>query len=136
MWKWLIIGLTAGLFPLAAAAQDAPSGRYQLQHSEAGFVRLDTATGEMTYCNEAGGDLTCRPSANERAAYQEEIDDLSRRVLALEQAQKSGATSQEGLPSDEELDRTLSFMEKFFRRFKALTDEFRADDEADVAPKT
>ncbi|MGR6432105.1 hypothetical protein ACU5AY_14420 [Rhizobium sp. PAMB 3174] len=130
------MGLTAGLFPLSAFAQDEPSGRYQLQHSETGFVRLDTATGEMTYCSEAGGDLTCRPSANERAAYQEEIDDLSRRVLALEQAVKSGVKAQDGLPSDEELDRTLSFMERFFRRFKDLTDEFRAEDEAQPVPKT
>jgi len=119
------IGMMLAVFP--AAAQD--SGRYTLQKSPNGYVRLDKQTGEITLCQENGGQIACRAAVDERKAMQDEIDRLDgkldrleRRVSALE---KAGSTpSASTLPSDADLDRTMNFMERFFRRFMGIVKEF------------
>ena len=110
--------------------------RYRLERTDDGYVRMDTRTGEMWVCREQADQLVCRTAADERDAYDGEIerlnaemDALTDRVAALEaQAGAPVAT----LPSDEEFDRTLGFMERFFRRFvdvfRDLDRELREDD--------
>jgi hypothetical protein len=122
--------LLACLLPTAAFAQDAE--RYQLERTENGYVRLDTQTGAMSICQERGEQLVCRLAADERDAMETdsvglraELDALERRVAALEEGRPAG-----GLPSDEELDRTLSFMERFFRTFMGLAQEWSEDEPA------
>lgn len=116
--------LLACLLPTDALAQDAE--RYQLERTENGYVRLDTRTGEMSICQERSDQLVCRVAADEREAMEAdsdglraELDALERRVAALEEGRAAG-----GLPSEEELDRTLSFMERFFRTFMGLAREW------------
>jgi hypothetical protein len=113
--------------PSSAAAQD--SGRYTLQKSPNGYVRLDRQTGEITLCQENAGQLACRAAVDERKAMQDEIDRLDgkldrleRRVSVLEKAGSSASAST--LPSDADLDRTMNFMERFFRRFMGIVKEF------------
>ncbi len=78
------------------AATDAlaeEAGRYQMQKTETGVARLDTQTGEMTLCREQAGELVCRMGADERRAFEDELDRLSARVDALEKAAATGETS-------------------------------------------
>jgi hypothetical protein len=104
------------LAPAPALAQEGD--RYQLERTEDGYVRLDTRTGEMS---------SCREEAVEEGAdrLRADLEALERRVTALEESKGSG-----GLPSDEELDRTLGFMEKFFRTFMGLAREWSEDEPA------
>lgn len=108
-----------------AAAQD--SGRYTLQPSGDGFVRMDTLTGDMTLCEERDGQLVCRMAADERAAFQDELDRLEDAVTALRDrvAELEGSTARRGfdLPSAEDFDQTLSYMEEFFRRFMGVVQD-------------
>src|SRR5690606_29834596 len=75
------ITLTAALLAGAGAhAQDAQ--RYRLEKSNDGFVRMDTQTGAMSICEEKGAQLVCRAAADERTAFQEEIERLQDQVKA------------------------------------------------------
>ena len=118
-----ILLLSAGM---PAVAQETSTDRYTLEKSESGFVRLDRQTGAVTLCTEADGTLTCRMAADERAAYDEDLARLEKRVEALEKQIADGTAARSGeLPSDAEIDRSIGIMERFMRAFFGLVQEFQ-----------
>lgn len=131
--KTLALTTCALLLPLSASAQQAQTNRFQLQRTETGIVRLDTETGAMTLCRDENGTLACRMQPDERAAYEQELDRLAKRVTALEERLSNIPPDAlpKTLPSDAEVDRSLSIMEKFMRRFMAIVGEFADEREAD-----
>lgn len=113
-----------------ATAQEAATDRYTLEKSESGFVRLDRQTGSVNLCTEADGTLTCRMAADERAAYDEDLARLEKRVEALEKQIAGGTAARSGeLPSDAEIDRSIGIMERFMRAFFGLVQEFQGDEQ-------
>ena len=58
----LIAGCALGLGAvLPASAQDATgSGRYVLEKTDHGLVRLDTLTGELSVCEQKSGQVVCK----------------------------------------------------------------------------
>jgi hypothetical protein len=113
-----------------AMAQEAATDRYTLEKSESGFVRLDRQTGAVTLCTEAEGTLTCRMAADERAAYDEDLARLQKRVEALEKQIGGGMAARSGeLPSDAEIDRSIGIMERFMRAFFGLVQEFQGTEQ-------
>lgn len=111
----LVAALTAG------AAHAEGEGRYRMEKTDTGFVRLDTASGDLSLCQEKDGQIVCRMAADERAAFEKELDLLTKRVEALEKAVATGqSTAKPALPSDEEIDRTMSIMEKMMQRFMGI----------------
>ncbi len=137
MTKQIGIGLAALFLPAAlllaspggAAEQDA--GRFQLERSGDHFVRLDRQTGAMTICQDQNGNLVCRMAADERTAYDGELDRLSDRVTKLEKTVAANKGS--SLPSDADVDRTLGIMQKFMRGFMGMAKEFQ-NEEPDAKP--
>lgn len=127
-----IVAITVMIASLAASvsAVSAQEERYRLERTDNGYVRLDTQTGDMSICEERTGQLVCRAAAEERAAFHNEIDRLNNAIATLEKRvsalEKSPASS--GLPSEEEFDRTMSYMERFFRGFMDIV----RDNEKDV----
>jgi hypothetical protein len=112
-----------------AIAQDAAPDRYALEKSESGFVRLDRQTGAVTLCTEAAGTLTCRMAADERAAYDEDLARLEKRVEMLEKQIGTESTAKNSeLPSDAEIDRSIGIMERFMRAFFGLVQEFQGEE--------
>lgn len=123
------------LMPSAALAQEAETGRFQLERSESGVVRLDTRTGAMSLCEDKDGNLICRMAADERAAYEEQLERLEKRVAALEQKAATALSSDnKGLPSDAEVERSIGIMERFMRAFFGLVKEFETEEQAEKAP--
>lgn len=125
-----ILSLAVLAVPVAAPAQSvgpASADRYSLEKSGDGFIRLDRQSGAMSYCTLKDGNLACRMAADERAAFEDELDRLEKRVTALEQT--GGAPARQPLPSDAEVDRSISIMERFMRTFMGLIDEFRQKEE-------
>ncbi len=121
-----VLLLAAGI-PVAVA-QETNTDRYTLEKSESGFVRLDRQTGAVTLCTEADGTLTCRMAADERAAYDEDLARLEKRVEALEKQIADGTAAGSGeLPSDAEIDRSIGIMERFMRAFFGLVQEFQGE---------
>lgn len=129
------IGLTALLLPAAlllaapATAAEPDTARFQLERSGDHFIRLDKQTGAMSVCQDQNGNLVCRMAADERSAYDDELDRLSDRVSKLEKA--VAANSGSSLPSDAEVDRTLGIMQKFMRGFMGLAKEFQNEERPD-----
>jgi hypothetical protein len=121
-----VVLLSAGI--PAVVAQETNTDRYTLEKSESGFVRLDRQTGAVTLCTEADGTLTCRMAADERAAYDEDLARLEKRVEALEKQIADGTAARSGeLPSDAEIDRSIGIMERFMRAFFGLVQEFQGE---------
>jgi hypothetical protein len=132
-----MLAALVALAAMPAPAQDAEAGRYSLEKSGEGFVRLDRQTGAMTLCKEADGTLTCRMAADERAAYDEDLARLEKRVELLEkQLASAPAAARQELPSDAEIDRSIGIMERFMRAFFALVQEFRQEEEQTAPSKT
>lgn len=118
--------LPTALFPASGGhAEEADAGRFQLERSGDHFIRLDRRSGAMSICRDQEGNLVCRMAADERAAYEDELDRLSERVSKLE---KTVAVSDGSvLPDDADVDRALGIMQKFMRGFMDMTRELRKD---------
>jgi hypothetical protein len=106
----------------AASAQD--TNRYSLQKTTEGYVRLNNTTGEMSICKEQGDQLICRTAADDRVELEEGISQLEARVAKMEaklaSLETSGAITKNTMPTDEEFEKTMGYMEKFFRRFMGV----------------
>jgi hypothetical protein len=119
--------ITGGIIPaalLAAGGAEAQQ-RFQMERTDQGIVRLDTETGAITTCREQSGELTCRMAPDERAAYEKELDLLEKRVTVLEE--RLSQTPPDQLPSDAEVDRSLSIMERFMRTFMGIVRDFTGE---------
>ena len=126
--------LTVAAVLLAGAAHAEGEGRYRMEKTETGFIRLDTASGEVSLCREKDGQIVCRMAADERAAFEKELDLLTKRVDALEKGGVSGETAAKpSLPTDEEIDRTMTIMEKMMQRFMGIVKNLE-DGKEDAAP--
>lgn len=98
--------------------------------AQGGFLRLDKQTGAVSFCTVEAGQSICRAGADERAALEKEIAELRRQNIEL-QASRGGAHNQTGaspLPREEELERTLNFVERFFRRMVRILKEENSGD--------
>ena len=122
----------ASFFAVPAHADDA--GRYRLEKSADGYVRMDTQTGAMSICNERDGQLVCRVAADERTAFQDDIDRLQGSVKALEERvakleNSLAARLESKLPTEEEFNKTMSYMERFVRGFMGIVKDMDKDND-------
>lgn len=118
------------VFQGVALAQD--DVRYQIEKTDDGYVRLDKQTGEMSICKEQTGQLVCRAAADDRSALSDQIGKLDERLAMIENKlsaiEKSGLSSGNGMPTDEEFEKTMGYMEKFFRRFMGVVKDLNEDE--------
>ena len=125
-----IAGAAAALLMATAAAGAQASDRFSMEKTDGGYVRMDRATGQMSLCAEQAGQLVCRVAADERSAVDAETDrlttrleELERRVEALERQQPAVRV----VPSEEEMDTALTFMQRFFRGFLDIIRDFERE---------
>jgi hypothetical protein len=85
----------------------------------------------MSLCEEKDGTLVCRMAADERAAYEQELDRLSARVTALE----NKSIVNKALPSDEEINRSIGIMERWMRSFMGIVKEFQSEEQRNALPQ-
>ncbi|TCL96145.1 hypothetical protein C8J38_101500 [Rhizobium sp. PP-WC-2G-219] len=118
-----ILAMLAGIAP--ALAQEPAPGRYSMKKTDTGIARLDTQTGEVTLCQEMAGDLVCRMAADERTAYDLELDLLEKRVETLEKTVKDASSGfSPRLPTQEEIDQTMGIMDRMMRSFMGIAKDF------------
>jgi hypothetical protein len=112
---------------LTAPAMAQETTNYSLEKTADGYVRMNNKTGEMSICHEKLGQLACKVAAEERTLYEEDIADLKARVAKLEETVagigKLPPVVRDNLPSEEDFEKGLNYMEKFMRRFMGLAKE-------------
>jgi hypothetical protein len=120
------------------ATPDTNGGRYMLNKSGDGFVRLDTQTGAVAYCTERSVGWACQTAPEDRSAFESEIARLRSENAALKQAllshnlplpsgaapeTPSGQPAGHGnditihLPDDADIDRAVTYMGQIWQRF-------------------
>ncbi len=89
--------------------------------TQGGFLRLDKETGAVSFCTVEAGLSLCRISADERAALENEIARLRQENTELKAARGPNQPSaSSGLPTEADMERALSFTERFMRRMMRI----------------
>lgn len=139
--RTMMIAAAALLVALPAMAEE--NGRYQLERSENGFVRLDTMTGEMSLCRETESGLSCEMTHDDVADLRRERDQLrhENRDLAREnqrlrdELERRGDFSEDDLPSDEEMEHIANWFERMMtimmRTMRNVEDEVDCQNDED-----
>jgi hypothetical protein len=137
----------AAAAPLARA-QDAPpggpDGRYSFREVSEGLLRLDSRTGQVSMCSRRAAGWGCQVLADERTAYEEEIARLERVNAALQKELASSRQSLDqravprgrelNLPSDADIDRMMSFLERIWRRLVGVVQNMQRETEPRQVP--
>ena len=143
-----ILCLAGGLLlvgPAFGQGQLQTTGRYQIERDGDGFVRLDTETGTLTYCEKSEEVWRCEvlvegdSDADGRVlALQRRLAELDAEVAAMAErlAAIEGGEEPPPAPSDDqrrlseeqekkEFDEALSFAERMMQRFFDMIREFK-----------
>jgi len=139
---------------LAGALPETENGRYALSPAGDGVIRLDTRTGTVSNCNNSPAGWACYAVPDERAAMDTEIGRLQaeneklkaqlasrdgtvegKTGEALPKSDKqSGPKAADGerkleipLPSDQDMDRLMSFVERAWRRLIEIANRMQKD---------
>jgi hypothetical protein len=128
----ILVTIVVGQMPVAAREAN---DRYRTVPVEGGFLEIENQTGAVRECTRGTTGYECKPAS--RQTLQSALDRLARENADLKerlaQARATPATRPVSpapaspLPSDEEVDRALGFMEKFFRRFLSIVREEKAE---------
>jgi hypothetical protein len=137
-----LLGLVAGVTPAHAQRAESDNGRFTFKEVPDGILRLDSRTGQVSLCSRIT-EWACRTLADDRAALEREIGRLLDENAALRKQLEARAPvppetvppapatpsppavapppPKQGerdlnLPSDADVNRMMSFLEKIWRR--------------------
>jgi len=133
----------AGNAAFAAERPDSESGRYTFSPTADGVMRLDTRNGTVSNCNNSAAGWACYAVPDERKALDEEIGRLQaeNEKLKAQLASRDPAASAKGddkqansqrkfeipLPSDQDVDRVMSFLQRAWKRLVEMANEMQKD---------
>jgi hypothetical protein len=152
----LVLCLAGTGAPAAQSAPDTENGRYALSPIADGVIRLDTRSGVVSTCINTGTGWACYTVPDERAALDAEIGRLQadneklKARLAAREPTVSGKIDEpmpktdslktpepkvaEGerkieipLPSDRDMDRVISFLDRAWRRLVEMANRMQKD---------
>jgi hypothetical protein len=142
----LALALTAIAAPAQAqSAPDSENGRYTFSQVPDGMLRLDTRTGAVSICAKKDAGWACNSVPDERQALENEIarlqgengalkKEMLARGLPLPGGVASAPTGNQRelnlkvpLPSDAEIDRVMSALEKMWRRLQDMVQTPNSD---------
>jgi hypothetical protein len=141
---------------IAGSMPDTENGRYTLSPVADGVIRLDTRTGTVSTCSNSGTGWACYTVPDERAALDAEIgrlvadNDRLKAELAAREPTVSGKTDEAlpktdslkrdepkaadserkieiPLPSDQDVDRVVSFLERAWHRLMEMANRMQKD---------
>ncbi len=133
------------------APPDADDNRFSYNRVDEGYVRLDLRTGQVSLCTRRAAGWSCQVAPDERNALDSEIARLQAENAILKKALldrglplPGGVTSEPGgakseppvarapdqdlkLPSNADVERVLSFIEKVWRRLIEMMANIQRD---------
>ena len=148
----VITCLIAVAGPAAAdpATPDRENGRYTFKDVPDGLLRLDTRSGQVSLCDKRAAGWACQALPDDRTALEDEIARIDRenallrkqliaRGVPLPDGVKEPRTAKRDqdlkLPSDAELDRVMTVMEKMWRRLIDMVQRIHRDMDKSSADK-
>jgi hypothetical protein len=139
----------------AQSAPDSENGRYTMTPIPEGVLRLDTRTGTVSTCSNNGAGWACYAVPDERSALDAEIGRLQAELEKLKGQLAAGPTVsgkiedalpksdslkkaepkvaggdrkiEIPLPSDQDVDRVMSFLERAWRRLIEMANRVQKD---------
>ena len=148
-------GIRGGTAAAVQPMPDAENGRYALSPVADGVIRLDTRTGAVSTCTNTGNGWACYVVPDERAALDAEIGRLQgdneklKAQLAAREPVVTGKIDEPlpkadslkkaepkvtderkieiPLPSDQDVDRVMSFLEQAWRRLGEMSNRMQKD---------
>lgn len=151
----IAVTIVSGGLAAAQSATDGENGRFSMTPIPEGVLRLDTRTGTVSTCTRNDAGWACYTVPDERSALDAEIGRLQAEVEKLKGQLAAGPTVSgkidealpksdslkkaepkiaEGdrkieipLPSDQDLDRAMSFLEKAWRRLIDMANRVQKD---------
>jgi hypothetical protein len=140
----LFVALLLAALPAAAqtATPDSENGRFSFSQVADGLLRLDTRTGQVSLCAKRGPGWACQAVPDERTALENEIARLQdenaklKREMIARNVPLPGVTPtppagkpqvELKLPSDADIDRLMTFMEKIWRRLIEMVQGVQKD---------
>jgi hypothetical protein len=131
---------TSALAQQPADPATTENGRYSMTPVQDGFLRLDTRTGAVAMCRLVNGAPECRLAAEERAAMESEIGRLqaeNKQLRLKAPPGPSAAAPPSNLPSEQDMDKALSFAERFMRRMmRIMREEGDGPDKTSFSPRS
>ena len=124
----LFVGLSTAL-PIVSA--EAETGRYTMTPTEDGALKLDTETGRVSLCRRSNERWSCKDVEDNSSDMQKRIDELERENAELRaklQSRTDALPQPEGkieIPSEEEVDKAMDFVERMLKRFRGMMDDMR-----------
>jgi uncharacterized small protein (DUF1192 family) len=145
----VVIALSALCFAGAPAraetAPDSENGRYTFSPTANGVMRLDTKTGTVSNCGNSAGGWACYAVPDERKALDEEIgrlqaenEKLKAQLASRDPAKSNDKPAAPGaaendrkieipLPSDQDMDRVMSFLQRAWKRLVDMANQMQKD---------
>lgn len=150
MTKHFILAAVGAVCILGGHSTAIAQERFSLTLKDGAVVRLDQRTGAVSLCQTKAGGITCSMAADERAAWNAEIEVMADRidllekrlaaVEALSEGSTPGSSSVEKQPSakdgaiaskqseeDRRFDRAMEKAETFMRRMIGVIKELKDD---------
>jgi hypothetical protein len=140
------VALVLASIPLALAEEpggEAEKGRFSFREVSDGVLRLDTRTGAVALCSSRAVGWACQAVPDDRATFENEIARLEdenarlRRELARRAIEPPNGAKPPGepapdaatprLPSDADLDRALSFLQRAWRRVVEMVQQMQRE---------
>jgi hypothetical protein len=138
-----VLALAASAAQAQTATPDSENGRFTFNQVQDGLLRLDTRTGQVSLCNKRPVGWACQAVPDERAALETEIGRLQNENVTLKKEMIARGVPLPGgfkadppsarpqielkLPSDADIDRMMSFMEKIWRRLIDMVQSMQKD---------
>ena len=121
-------------------------GRFTMQPADGGILRMDTQTGALSMCRQASGSWSCTMLPDDRTAMNTEIERLKSENIELKSAVRrledlagipgnappdaGPGKRQSGvqLPTEEEVDKAMSYVQRMIKKFKEKIKELEDDE--------
>lgn len=149
------LGCLAVLAGAALAADDEKFGRYTMQPTEGGFIKLDTLTGVSSFCTKQADAWSCAAMPDGQQAMRDQIETLESEkkklqedVRRLEDAfglSEPGASTtpdkpdeppapKAEIPKAEDVDKMFDYLESMVKKFKERIERLQKESGKETTP--
>ncbi len=124
----------AGTLIGGASIAQAETGRYSMTQTKDGILRLDTKTGAVSLCGRSSGSWKCQGVDGQNQSLHDKVrrleqenDSLRAQLDAARLAPGPGDGGKLEVPTEEDVDKAMDFMEKLLHRFKGMVEDLKKE---------